>query len=88
MGIFDGVARALGDLRRLSDEELQEEYEALRLRSVSHKGLDNELHRLESELRRYNAEIVRRMNAAHAREHPEPQERIHRTHGWHLPNDD
>jgi ribosomal protein L29 len=87
MGIFDGIARAFGDLRPLSDEELAEQYEALRLRAASHKGLDNELQHLDNELHRYNAEIARRMNEAHARENPNPQ-RVHREHGWRLPNDE
>lgn len=80
MGIFDGTSRALGSLRRLSDEELEEQREALRLRYVSHKDLDNELQRDE--------EMVRRANEAYAREHPEPLEPRHRDHGRYLPNDD
>lgn len=88
MGIFDGISRAFGDLRSLSDEELKEQYEALRQRHVSHKDLDNEFQRQENELRRYNDEIARRMNKAYDREHPEPRETRHREHGWHLPNDD
>lgn len=88
MGIFDGIARAFGDLRSLSDEELNEQYEALRQRYVSHKDLDNELQRLENELCRYNDEITRRMNEAYDREHPEPRETRHREHGRYLPNDD
>lgn len=88
MGIFDGIARAFGDLRPLSDKELAEQYEALRQRMLSHKNVDNELQRLEKELDRYNAEITRRMNEAHERENPGPQERRHREHGWHLPNDE
>jgi hypothetical protein len=88
MGIFDGFKRAFGDLRSLSDKELEEQHEALRLRYVSHKDLDNELQRLYNELHRYNDEIARRMNEAYDREHPEPREPRRREHGWYLPNDD
>lgn len=87
MGFFDGIERAFGGLRPLSDEELKEEREALRLRYVSHKDLDNELQRLDNELRRYDAEMARRANEADAREHPEPREPRRREHGWYLPND-
>ncbi|WP_159803297.1 hypothetical protein [Arthrobacter zhaoguopingii] len=88
MGIFDGVERAFGGLRPLSDEELEDEREALRLRYVSHKDLDNELQRLDNELRRFDAEMVRRENEAYAREPPEPREPRRREHGWYLPKDD
>lgn len=82
MGIFDGIARAFGGLRALSDEELEEEREALRLRYVSGEAhLYNELHR-------YDEEMVRRSNEAYARENPEPREPRRREHGWYLPNDD
>lgn len=87
MGIFDGIRSALGDLSVKSDTELEEEYEALRLRYVSHKDLNNELQRIQKEMDRYNAEMVRRANAAYARENPNPQ-RVHREHGRYLPNDD
>jgi hypothetical protein len=82
MGIFDGMKRALGDLRPLSDKELEEQHEALRKRYVS--GEDH----LYNELHRYNDEIARRMNEAYDREHPEPREPRRREHGWYLPNDD
>jgi uncharacterized membrane-anchored protein YhcB (DUF1043 family) len=82
MGIFDGIARALGSLSRLSDQELADEYEALRVRYVAGEV------RLLPEMDRYNREITRRMNEAYASEHPEPQARVHREHGRYLPNDD
>lgn len=82
MGIFDSVGRALGGLRGLSDEELEQQYEALRLRYVA--GED----RLYDELGRYNREMTRRDNDAYNRENPNPPEPRHREHGWYLPNDD
>ncbi|MDP9936831.1 UTP:GlnB (protein PII) uridylyltransferase [Paenarthrobacter nicotinovorans] len=82
MGIFDGIARALGGLRTLSDEDLAEEREALRLRYVAGES------RLYDELHRYDDEWVRRENAAYARENSEPREPRRREHGWYLPNDD
>ncbi|GLI28489.1 hypothetical protein ARHIZOSPH14_27310 [Agromyces rhizosphaerae] len=87
MGIFDSVARAMGSLRPLSDEELEEDYEALRQRYVS-SGSVAESTRLYGVLQRYNEEITRRANDAYDREHPNPPERRHREHGWYLPNDD
>lgn len=88
MGIFDGISRAFGGLGSLSDEELEEEREALRLRYVSHKALDNELQRLYNELHRYDVELVRRANEAYDRENPNPPKPVHREHGRYLPNDD
>ncbi len=82
MGIFDGIARALGSLSRISEQELEEEYEELRLRYVAGEA------RVLPEMDRYNREISRRMNEAYDREHPEPQARVHREHGWYLSNDD
>lgn len=87
MGIFDGIRSALGDLSVKSDTELEEEYEALRQRYVGHSKSDNELQRIQKEMDRYNAEMVRRANVAYARENPNPH-RVHREHGWYLPNDD
>lgn len=87
MGIFDGIRRAFGDLTGKSDKELEDEYEALRQRYVSHGKLDNELQRIRNEMDRYNAEMVRRSNEAYARENPNPQ-RVHREHGWYLSKDD
>lgn len=81
MGIFDSVARALGGLRALSDEELEEKREALRLRHVAGENHYDALHR-------YDNEMVRRANEAYRREHPNPPEPRHREHGWYLPNDD
>lgn len=81
MGIFDSVARALGSLRPLSDEELEEEREALRLRHVSGEDHYDELHR-------YDEEMTRRANETYARENPNPPAPRHREHGWYLPNDD
>ena len=81
VGIFDSVARALGSLRPLSDEELEEEREALRLRYVSGEDQYDELHR-------YDEEMTRRANEAYHRESPNPPAPRHREHGWYLPNDD
>ncbi|MEV8143739.1 hypothetical protein [Specibacter sp. NPDC078709] len=80
MGFFS-VARAFGSLHPLSDEELAEDHEALRLRYVSGEDQYDELHR-------YNDEMVRRANEAYNREHPGPPESRNREHGWYLPNDD
>jgi hypothetical protein len=87
MGILDGIRRAFGDLSVKSDLELEEEYEALRLRFVSHSKNDNELQRIQKEMDRYNAEMVHRANEAYVRENPNPQ-RVHREHGRYLPNDE
>lgn len=81
VGLFDFVARAFGSLSSLSDEELEEQREALRLRHVAGEDLYDELHR-------YDDEQVRRANEAYARENPNPPEPRHREHGWYLPNDD
>lgn len=81
MGVFDGIARALGGLRTLSDEELAEEHEALRLRHASGEDQYNALHR-------YDEEMVRRANQAYNSEHPDPPKPRHREHGWYLSNDD
>ncbi|MFK0004986.1 hypothetical protein [Paenarthrobacter sp. NPDC090522] len=88
MGFLDRIAGALGFLRALSDEELEEQREALRLRYVSHRKPDRESQRLYDELIRYDNEYARRANEAYARENPEPREPRRRTHGWYLPNDD
>lgn len=88
MGFFGNIAGALGILRALSDQELEEQREALRLRYLSHKKPDNESQRLYNELHRYDEEMTRRANDAYARENPEPRESRHREHGWYLPNDD
>ncbi|MBG6181384.1 hypothetical protein [Arthrobacter sp. CAN_A1] len=81
MGILDVIGRALGSLCSLSDEELAEEREALRMRQVSGEDHYDELHS-------YDDEMVRRANEAYDREHPEPLNPRHREHGWYLPNDD
>jgi hypothetical protein len=81
MGFFDFVARAIGGLGSLSDEELEEQREALRLRHASGEDHYDELHR-------YDEEMVRRANEVYARENPIPPEPRHREHGWYLPNDD
>jgi hypothetical protein len=81
MGVFDPVARALGSLRPLSDQELEEEREALRLRHATGEDHYEELHR-------YNLEMVRRANEAHHRENPNAPAARHREHGWYLSNDD
>jgi hypothetical protein len=87
MGIFDSVARALGGLRPLSDDELEEEREGLRLRYVASGNVD-EATKLYNELHRYDGELIRRANEAYDRENPNPPARIHREHGRYLPNDD
>ena len=87
MGIFDSVSRALGSLRPLSDEELEEKHEALRQRYVSSED-SGDASNLYDELHRYDGEMTRRANEAHHRENPNPPEPRHREHGWYLPNDD
>lgn len=82
MGILHSIARALGILRPLSDEELEDDREALRLRYVSGEdGLYDEMHR-------YDVEMTRRANKAYDRENPNPPPPRHREHGWYLSNDD
>lgn len=87
MGIFDSVGRALGGLRSLSDEQLQEQREVLRLRYVSSDDV-GAASKLYDEMHRYDDEMTRRANDAYARDNPNPPERRHREHGWYLPNDD
>jgi len=87
MGIFDFISRALGGLGSLSDEELEDEREALRLRYVASGDVD-EATKLYNEMHRYDGESIRRSNEAYEREHPDPPEPRHREHGWYLPNDD
>lgn len=82
MGIFDSIARGLGSLRPLSDTELEDEREALRLRYASGEG------DLYDELHRYDDEMTRRANEDYDRLNPNPPEPRHREHGWYLPNDD
>lgn len=81
MGILNSVAKALGSLRPYSDDELELKREVIRLR---HSAGDDRY----DELRRYDAEMVRRSNEAYEREHPNPPATRHREHGWYLPNDD
>lgn len=86
MGIFDSIARGFGSLRSLSDAELEEEREALRLRYVD-CGDIAQASRPYDELHRYDEEMTRRANETYARENPDSTTR-HREHGWYLPNDD
>jgi hypothetical protein len=81
MDVFNMITRALGNLRALSDEQLTQDREALRLRHVSGEDHYEELHR-------YDAEMTRRANQTYDRQHPNPAEPRHREHGWYLPNDD
>ena len=87
MGIFDSIARAVGSLRPLSETELEDKREALRLRFVTTKNVSAASH-LYTELHRYDREMTRRANEAYDRENPNPPEPRHREHGWYLPNDD
>ena len=87
MGFFDSISRAFGGPGSLSDEELEEQREALRLRYVASGDVD-EATQLYDELHRYDEESTRRANEAYERQHPDPQEPRHREHGWYLPNDD
>ena len=82
MGLFDFVARSLGSLSPLSDEELENERESLRQRYIS--GEED----LYDELDRYDDEMTRRANEAYERENPNPPPTRHREHGWYLPNDE
>lgn len=86
MGIFDSIARGLGSLRPLSDEELEDEREAVRQRYVSSEDI-GQAGRLYNELHRYDAEMTSRANETYERENPDATTR-HREHGWYLPNDD
>lgn len=79
MGLFNSIARGLGSLGPLSDEELAEEREALRLRQCSGEDHYHELHRYDDEQRRRAIKA----DPAHS-ELPLPK----REHGWYLPNDD
>lgn len=86
MGIFDSVARVLGSLGPMSDEELEQQREAVRQRYVSSKNV-GEASRLYDALHRYDEEMARRANRAYDRENPNPPEPRHREHGRYLPND-
>lgn len=87
MGIFDRIKSAFGDLSAKTDQELSDEYEALRQRYISHHKIDNEHIRIRNEMDRYNSEMTRRLNAKYHRENPNPKP-VHREHGWYLSNDD
>ncbi|MEW1963878.1 hypothetical protein AB0302_00490 [Micrococcus sp. NPDC078436] len=87
MGLFDSVSRALGSLRPLSDQELEDEREALREQYVSSGDVDKAT-ALYNELHRYDEEMTRRANEAYDRENLNPPEPRRREHGWYLPNDD
>lgn len=86
MGIFDSIARGFGSLRPLSDAELADEREALRLRYVATDSVD-ESTILYNQLNRYDAEMTRRANEVYERDNADATTR-HREHGWYLPNDD
>jgi len=86
MGFFDSISSAFGGLNSLSDQELEEQREALRLRYVASQNVD-EATDLYNELDRYDDEMTRRANETYARENPDATTR-HREHGWYLPNDD
>lgn len=87
MGLFDSVSRALGSLRPLSDQELEDEREVVRERYVSSDDVDK-ADALYREMHRYDEEMTRRANETYARENPNPPEPRRREHGWYLPNDD
>ncbi|MDR6907956.1 hypothetical protein J2X63_003664 [Agromyces sp. 3263] len=87
MGLFDSVSRALGSLRPLSDQELEDEREAVRERYVFSADVET-ADALYHEMHRYDEEMTRRANEAYASEHPNPPEPRRREHGWYLPNDD
>ena len=74
-----------GDLSSLSDSELEDEREALRLEYVVCQDIDKATE-LYDELHRYDEEMTRRANKAYERENPGAETR-HREHGWYLPND-
>lgn len=86
MGIFNAIGRALGGLRSLSDSELEDQRETLRLEYVACQDIDK-ASRLYDELHRYDEEMTRRANEAYERENPNARTR-HREHGWYLSNDD
>lgn len=83
MGIFDSISRGFGPK---SDEELEEEREAVRQRYVSTTDI-NEADRLYRKLHSYDAVMTDRANEAYERENPNAETR-YREHGWYLPNDD
>ncbi|GAA4152346.1 hypothetical protein [Leifsonia shinshuensis] len=80
MGIFDSISRAFGGLSSLSDAELEEKREALRLRYVASRDVD-EATELYNELYRYDDEMTRRANEACARDNPDATTR-YREHGF------
>lgn len=86
MGFFDSIFSGSGGLGSLSDAELEEQRETLRLRYVASQDVD-EATELYNELDRYDEEMTRRANETYASEHPDATTR-HREHGWYLPNDD
>lgn len=87
MGLFDSVSGALGSLHPLSEQELEDEREAVRERYVSSADV-NTADALYHEMHRYDEEMTRRANEAYDREIPSPPEPRRREHGWYLPNDD
>ena len=73
-------------LSNLTDDELAYEREEARKSSFGVTDM-KEATRLENLLRDYDREMAIRSNAKYDKENPNAP-RIHREHGWYLPNDD
>lgn len=71
--------------RQASDEELESERETIRLQYVVEK--DHDAFDAQYDLlHQFDVEMVRRANEQYAIDNPDPQPRVHREHGWYLPN--
>jgi hypothetical protein len=81
MNHLEPPENSLSDLTPLTDKELADRHEALRLRYVAGEDLFDEMHRLDDEM-------IRRANEAYERDNPNPPAPRHRENGWYLPNDD
>lgn len=68
----------------ISDEELSMEREIVRKQWCSYGGDESLALRLEKLLRKFDSELSKRAENKHV----DSGVRIHREHGWYLPNDD
>lgn len=75
----------MSDLRSLSDSDLEQQREQLRLKYVASGDVD-EATDLYNEMHRFDEEMIRRENEAYVRDNPDAETR-HREHGWYLDND-
>ena len=79
LGVVRFVHLVNNSWKHKSDEDLYAERQ---------QALDNGHDRHSSLVKAYDQEIDRRSDERYEKENPIPKERVHREHGWYLPNDD